>query len=79
MILLMMGCEYVGTTTLAVAISKWIHEYVGGTVFGGLSFHDHFKLVDGGHVGLQGVPERQDRRRGRMHENVRRYRRHSLG
>ena len=60
MILLMMGCEYVGTTTLAVAISKWIHEYVGGTVFGGLSFHDHFKLVEGGHVGLQGVPERQE-------------------
>jgi hypothetical protein len=52
--ILMMGCEYSGTTTLAIEISKWIERVVGGAIHGGLSFHDHFKLIDDGHVGPGG-------------------------
>jgi len=56
--ILMIGCEYSGTTTLAVEISKWIDEVVGGTIHGGLSFHDHWKIVEGGHIGKDGAKER---------------------
>ena len=60
--LLMIGCEYAGTTTLAVAISRWIDEVVGGTVFGGLAFHDHWKVAEGGHIGMKGIEETDDER-----------------
>jgi len=56
--ILMIGCEYSGTTTLAIEISKWIDEVVGGTIHGGLSFHDHWKIVEGGHIGKDGAKER---------------------
>ena len=46
--LLMVGSEYAGTTTLNIEISKWIDRVIGGAVHGGLGFHDHFKLVEGG-------------------------------
>ena len=56
--LLMIGCEYSGTTTLAIAITRWIDEVVGAIIFGGLSFHDHWKITEGGHVGTSGLPDR---------------------
>jgi hypothetical protein len=34
------GCEYAGTTTLAMAICKWVEETMGETI----GFHDHFKI-----------------------------------
>ena len=58
--ILMIGCEYSGTTTLAIEISKWIDEVVGGTIHGGLAFHDHWKIVEGGHIGMQGIQERDE-------------------
>ena len=38
--LILIGCEYVGTTTLAGAISDWAQKTMGGN-FG---FHDHWKV-----------------------------------
>ena len=38
--LILNGCEYAGTTTLAGAISGWATEVMGGT----FSFHDHWKI-----------------------------------
>ena len=38
--LIMVGCEYAGTTTLGTAISKWAEANFGGN-FG---FHDHWKI-----------------------------------
>ena len=38
--MIMVGCEYVGTTTLAGAIAEW-----GGRVMGGkMGWHDHWKI-----------------------------------
>ena len=55
--ILMVGCEYTGTSTLAVEISKWAERVVGGAIHGGLSFHDHFKGVEAGHIGTEGPKE----------------------
>ena len=55
--ILMIGCEYAGTTTLAVEMSKWMERVVGGAIHGGLAFHDHHKLAEAGHVGVKGPPE----------------------
>ena len=38
--LILVGCEYSGTTTLAEAISEWAKEVMGG----GFGFHDHWKI-----------------------------------
>ena len=38
--LILNGCEYAGTTTLAGSISKWATELMGGI----LGFHDHWKI-----------------------------------
>ena len=38
--LILVGCEYSGTTTLSHAISKWAEKAIGGH-FG---FHDHWKV-----------------------------------
>ena len=43
--LLLIGCEYAGTTTLAVEMSKWMERVVGGAIHGGLAFHDHQEMV----------------------------------
>ena len=43
MYLILIGCEYAGTTTLAHAINKWTKESMG-TQF--TLIHDHFKLPD---------------------------------
>ncbi len=39
--LVLIGCEYSGTSTLAWAITKWTKEAFGGDGFG---FHDHWKI-----------------------------------
>ena len=38
--LILIGCEYVGKTTLANKITKWLKETTGG----GRTFHDHFTI-----------------------------------
>ena len=38
--LILVGCEYSGTTTLSEAISEWAKEVMGG----GFRFHDHWKV-----------------------------------
>ena len=43
MYLILIGCEYAGTTTLAHAISEWSKENLG-TEF--KLIHDHYKLPD---------------------------------
>ena len=43
MYLILAGCEYAGTTTLAHAINEWMQETMG-TEF--KLIHDHFKLPD---------------------------------
>jgi hypothetical protein len=44
--LILIGCEYVGTTTLAVAINQWAEKAMGVP----LAFHDHWKYpVASGH------------------------------
>ena len=48
--LILMGCEYSGTTTLFRQISKWVKENLGDE-FG---FHDHWKLP---HVSHPNIPE----------------------
>ena len=55
--ILMTGCEYTGTSTLAVEISKWTERVIGGMIHGGLGFHDHFKGVEAGHIGPDGAKE----------------------
>ena len=59
--ILMIGCEYSGTTTLAIEITKWITKVVGGNIHGAISFHDHMKLVEGGHVNPEGLKERDEK------------------
>ena len=59
--ILMIGCEYSGTTTLAIEITKWITKVVGGNILGAISFHDHMKLVEGGHVNPEGLKERDEK------------------
>ena len=44
--LILVGCEYVGTTTLAGAISDWAVRAMGGS-FG---FHDHWKVPHVSHA-----------------------------
>lgn len=39
--IVIVGCEYSGTTTLAFRIRQWIHEAIGGYVN---IVHDHFKF-----------------------------------
>ena len=39
--LILVGCEYSGTTTLAWKIREWVHEVIGGYVN---LVHDHFKI-----------------------------------
>ena len=41
--LILVGCEYSGTTTLAVAICKWGQEVMGGG-FDFFLLHDHYKF-----------------------------------
>jgi len=48
--LILMGCEYSGTTTLFRQISKWVKENLGDD-FG---FHDHWKIP---HVSHPNIPE----------------------
>jgi len=38
--IILVGCEYAGTTTLAKAICRWAKESMGETI----AFHDHFKI-----------------------------------
>ena len=38
--LVIIGCEYSGTTTLATAICKWAEDIMGGK----FEFHDHWKF-----------------------------------
>lgn len=38
--LILIGCEYSGTTTLAQAICRWVKESMGDDI----GFHDHFKI-----------------------------------
>ena len=50
--LLLIGCEYVGTTTLAAGIQKWSHKVMGEGK-GLRAYHDHWKIPDiSGHRGL---------------------------
>ncbi len=39
--LILVGCEYSGTTTLAFKVREWVHEVIGGYVN---LVHDHFKI-----------------------------------
>ena len=39
--LILVGCEYSGTTTLAFKIREWVHEVIGGYIN---LVHDHFKI-----------------------------------
>lgn len=39
--IILIGCEYSGTTTLAFRIWEWVHEEIGGCVN---HVHDHFKI-----------------------------------
>jgi hypothetical protein len=55
---ILIGCEYSGVSTLAVALSKWMTDVVGGNIHGGLAFHDHWRIPDSGHVGTAGLPKR---------------------
>ena len=41
--LLMIGCEYAGTTTLADALKEWFAETMGANI---RIIHDHFKIPD---------------------------------
>ena len=46
--LILMGCEYVGTTTLSRQIIKWVKANLGDE-FG---FHDHWKLPHVSHPNI---------------------------
>ena len=48
--LILMGCEYAGTTTLSRQIIKWVKENLGDD-FG---FHDHWKLPHVSHPTIPG-------------------------
>jgi len=48
--LILMGCEYSGTTTLSRQVSKWVKENLGDD-FG---FHDHWKLPHVSHPTIPG-------------------------
>lgn len=54
MYLILIGCEYAGTTTLAHAINDWTNESLG-TQF--KLIHDHFKLPDTKPHGPELTPE----------------------
>ena len=54
MYLILIGCEYAGTTTLAHAINEWTKESLG-TEF--KLIHDHFKLPDTKPHGLELTPD----------------------
>ena len=69
--LILIGCEYVGTTTLAEGIRSWSHEVMGKgkgrrRLGGGLvAYHDHWKIPHtSGHPGLDDenifTPEEQE-------------------
>ena len=58
MYLILIGCEYAGTTTLAHAINEWTKESLG-TEF--KLIHDHYKLPDTKPHGVELEP-RRDRR-----------------
>ena len=60
----LIGCEYAGTTTLADGIQRWSHE-VMGEGNGLVAFHDHWKIpYISGHPGLDDenlfTPEEQE-------------------
>ncbi len=62
--LLLIGCEYVGTTTLANGIQAWSHQVMGEGK-GLVAYHDHWKIPHiSGHRGLDDenllTPEEQD-------------------
>ena len=54
MYLILIGCEYAGTTTLAHAINEWTKESLG-TEF--KLIHDHSKLPDTKPHGLELTPD----------------------
>ena len=54
MYLILIGCEYAGTTTLAHAVNEWTKESLG-TEF--KLIHDHFKLPDTKPHGLELTPD----------------------
>ena len=61
---ILIGCEYAGTTTLADGIQRWSHE-VMGEGNGLAAFHDHWKIPHvSGHPGLDDenlfTPEEQE-------------------
>ena len=41
---ILIGCEYVGKTTLAAEVSKWLEQNMGHAQFGRYAWHDHFVL-----------------------------------
>ena len=50
--IIMMGCEYVGKTTLGAAICDWMKENFGRSQFGEyIGWHDHFVAPDLTHEG----------------------------
>ena len=51
--LILTGCEYSGTTTMAYAISKWAEGVMGGK----FSFHDHWKIPHLNHPPDYGTTE----------------------
>jgi len=42
--LIIIGCEYSGTTTLSLAIEGWARTTLGGDYWKGNSHHDHWKI-----------------------------------
>ena len=42
--LIIAGCEYSGSTTLATEFGRWAHERSGESGFGPNQYHDHWKL-----------------------------------
>jgi hypothetical protein len=54
--LVLIGCEYSGTSTLALAISNWTKEAFG---VGGFGFHDHWKIPHLNHPPAE-TPEESD-------------------
>ena len=53
--IVLIGCEYSGTTTLAYAISKWAKSVTGERV----GFHDHWKIPHVNHPPFE-TPEEND-------------------
>ena len=61
---ILIGCEYVGTTTLAEGIRRWSHEVMGEGK-GLVAYHDHWKIPHtSGHPGFDDenlfTPEEQE-------------------